>query len=113
MDAYFKPQLLRNKDNGVYDEKALRLAKILANVTLACQAKSCTLHKTGTATELDPFFHVFEGGWTFWAVENRPANGSDPAGIYLKQAVSIEDTNDANYGSGKPLSEANVALLVN
>lgn len=61
---------------------------------------------------MDPFFHAFEGGWTFWAVENRPVNGSASAGIYLKQAVSIEDTTDANYGSGKPLTEANVALLV-
>ena len=83
MDAYFKPQLLRNKDNGEYDEKALRLAKILANVTLACQAKQCALHKTGTATELDPFFHKFEGGWNFWAVENRPAAAPAAAGIYL------------------------------
>lgn len=84
MDAYFKPQLLRNKDNGEYDEKALRLAKILANVTLASQAKQSTLHKTGTATELDPFFHVFDGGWTFWAVENRPVIDRSNAGIYLK-----------------------------
>ena len=45
-------------------------------------------------------------------MENRPVNGAEPAGIYLKQAVSIEDTNDANYGSGKPLTEANVTLLV-
>jgi len=69
METYFEPRLIRAK-NADYDAKALRLAQTLANVTQACQSHPCTLLKTGTATELDPFFHKLDNGWTFWSVEN-------------------------------------------
>jgi len=54
--AYFHPELIRSK-NTEYDDKALTVAQTIANVTLACLTKSCTLLKTGISTDLDPFLH--------------------------------------------------------
>lgn len=90
MGAYFKPQLLRSK-NEEYDTKALSLAQTLANVTRACQGHPCALKKSGTATELDPFLHNFDGGWSFWSVENVAAGGSETQGIYMKKSVKVND----------------------
>jgi hypothetical protein len=70
MDAYWHPKLLRSGSNTDYDDKALRLAQTIANVTKACLSRTCALLKTGSDTDLDPFLHKFDNGWTFWSVEN-------------------------------------------
>lgn len=89
------------------------MAKTIANVTLACLVKSCTLLKTGSATDLDPFLHKFDNGWTFWSVENsNDTTSGQVQGIYLKKSVSVDDTTDANYGTAKPLTEESKVLLV-
>ena len=114
MDAYWLagPQLLRQKDSE-YDDKALRLAQTIANVTLACQIYRCTLLKTGSATDLDPFLHKFDNGWTFWSVENfNDTSSGQTQGIYLKKSVSIDDSSDADYGIRTPLTEESRVLLV-
>lgn len=112
MDAYWHPRLLRSKNND-YDAKALQLAQTLGNVTLACQAHPCALLKSGSATELDPFLHNFDNGWSFWSVENfDDAASGEAKGIYLKKSVSVDDQSNGNYGPNKPLNEEQRSLLV-
>jgi hypothetical protein len=89
MDAYWNPSLLRSK-NTDYDEKALRLAQTLANVTLACNIHPCTLLKTGSDTDLDPFFNK-KDEWSFWSVSNF--NDSSTSSIYVKKSVSVDNNN--------------------
>lgn len=106
MDAYWHPKLLRSK-NTDYDAKALRLAQTLANVTLACQVHPCTLLKTGSDTDLDPFFNKKED-WSFWSVFNfNDSSSSDAQGIYLKKSVSVD-----NNSPGSALSDESRVLLV-
>lgn len=112
MDAYWHPRLLRSKNND-YDAKALQLAQTLGNVTLACQAHPCALLKSGSATELDPFLHNFDNGWSFWSVENfDDAASGEAKGIYLKKSISVDDQSNGNYGPNKPLNEEQRSLLV-
>jgi hypothetical protein len=102
MDAYWNPSLLRSK-NTDYDEKALRLAQTLANVTLACQVHPCTLLKTGSDTDLDPFFNK-KDEWSFWSVFNFNDSTSS---IYVKKSVSVDNNNP---GSG--LTDESRTLIV-
>ena len=103
MDAYWNPALLRSK-NTDYDAKALKLAESIANVTQACATYSCTLLKSGTDTDLDPFFNK-RSEWSFWSVFNF--NDASAPGIYLKKSVNVNNDNP-----GTALSDESRVLLV-